>query len=284
MSEFIEPSLIEMEAEIERLESFPALQFARRVWLESSYRSIRNVRISLCTTCMGRLSDLATTLPKNILDNADYPELEFVVLDYNSSDNLGTWIGSEMRHEIESGRLIYARTNEPTVYSMTHSRNMAFRVATGEIVCNVDADNFTGVGFAEKINELAQWRASGVVFGKGPRKLRGRLGFWKTDFVNVLGGYDEDIEDYGFDDWDILLRAWASGFVLLPFGEDYHDQTDSPKYQVDNMKCKDWRYTEVRNRLLSLRNISAGRLKANVGRAWGQGLIVKNFRERMLLE
>lgn len=233
---------------------------------------------------MGRLSDLAKTLPQNLSDNAGYPELEFVILDYNSTDGLGAWIGSEMRHEINSGRLVYVRTDEPTVYSMTHSRNMAFRVATGEVVCNVDADNFTSVGFAARINELAQCRTNGVVFGKGPRKLRGRLGFWKTDFVNVLGGYDEDIEDYGFDDWDILLRAWASGFVLLPFGEAYHDQTDSPKYQVDNMRCRDWRYTEIRNKLLSLRNINAGRLKANMGRSWGRGRLVKNFTETLLLE
>src|SRR4051812_19983514 len=61
--------------------------------------------ISFCTTCMGRLHDLAFTLPQNMADNADYPDLEFLVLDYHSEDGLESWMAEHMRPHIEAGRV-----------------------------------------------------------------------------------------------------------------------------------------------------------------------------------
>ena len=70
----------------------------------------RNYKISFCTTCMGRLHDLKVTLPFNIKDNQDYDDLEFVILDYNSGDNLWDWMKNNMSHEIEIGKVSYYRT------------------------------------------------------------------------------------------------------------------------------------------------------------------------------
>src|SRR5688572_31144005 len=112
----------------------------------------RQFTISFCTTCMGRIHDLAQTLPRNMADNADYPALEFVLLDYHSRDGLEQWVKDHLMPHIESGRLVYARTVEPEWYEMAHSRNVAFKLASGQIVCNVDADNWTGPGFAAVLN------------------------------------------------------------------------------------------------------------------------------------
>ena len=49
------------------------------------------LKVSLCTTVMDRLHDLERTLPKNMEDNSDYPNMEYVVLDYNSQDSLEQW-------------------------------------------------------------------------------------------------------------------------------------------------------------------------------------------------
>ena len=68
----------------------------------------RQFTISFCTTCMGRIHDLAQTLPQNMADNADYPALEFVLLDYNSRDGLEPWVREQLLPHIESGRLVYA--------------------------------------------------------------------------------------------------------------------------------------------------------------------------------
>src|SRR5690348_9240554 len=79
----------------------------------------RHYKISLCTTCMGRLHDLKRTLPVNLELNAKYDWVEFVILDYNSSDGLGDWIRTAMQPQLASGRVVYFRTDEPKHYSMT---------------------------------------------------------------------------------------------------------------------------------------------------------------------
>ncbi|MFD2148711.1 glycosyltransferase family 2 protein [Mucilaginibacter antarcticus] len=70
-------------------------------------------KISFCTTCMNRLSHLKQTLKRNILDNEDYPNLEFILLDYNSTDGLKEYVRSELHTFITSKKLVYYRTEEP---------------------------------------------------------------------------------------------------------------------------------------------------------------------------
>ena len=54
----------------------------------------------------------------------------------------------------ESGRIRYLVTRTPRHYNMSHSRNIAFLAAQGEIVVNVDADNYIGSGFVAHLNRL----------------------------------------------------------------------------------------------------------------------------------
>src|SRR6187402_102950 len=98
-------------------------------------------RISFCTVCMNRIEHLKQTLPKNIEDNIAYGNLEFLLLDYNSKDGLEEWVESEMKEYIDKGILHYYKTTEPEYFHRSHSRNMIIKKATGDIVCNIDADN-----------------------------------------------------------------------------------------------------------------------------------------------
>ena len=240
-------------------------------------------RISICTTVMNRLDDLKRTLPKNIKDNADYPFLEFVVLDYNSSDGLAAWIRKEMMDHIKSGRLVYWRTDEPEYFDMSHSRNVAFKVAAGEIVNNVDADNFTNKGFAIFINAMANQCPGNGIFAKSKQLLRGRLGFYRRDFIYILGGYDENLKGYGHDDADLMHRALELGFTLMCFRAPYSGCVlDHVKHQEGNYK-EAWWDTEGKNRLMSFANLIAGNWVANKGREWGKAKLTKNFEERITI-
>lgn len=170
--------------------------------------------ISFCTTCMNRLHHLQKTLIRNIKDNTDYDRLEFVLLDYNSSDGLAEYVDSELREYIENGRLKYYRTEDPAFYNMSHSRNIAFKLAEGEIVCNIDADNFTGSGFAAYVNSVFQ-KYDNVFLNTQSNKLvkkdvLGRICVKKEHFLQV-GGYDEKMLYYGFDDYDFANRLSLSG-------------------------------------------------------------------------
>ena len=54
-------------------------------------------KISFATVCMNRLHHIRQTLPKNIADNSDYENVEFILLDYNSSDGLEEWVKETMQ-------------------------------------------------------------------------------------------------------------------------------------------------------------------------------------------
>lgn len=244
----------------------------------------RNYTISLCTTCMGRMEDLARTLPRNLADNADYPHVEFVLLDYNSQDGLGNWVKKNMSAHIDSGRLVYARTTEPKWYHMAHSRNVAFKLASGDIVCNVDADNWTGPGFAAVLNRLANERPERAIFVKGWQLLRGRVGVYRREWMELLGGYDEGMTGYGHDDRDLVERALLQQFRLMWFGGQFVTRIHTGgEVKVANMEAKNWKATEAANKLRSAGNIAGGILKSNEGREWGSAVLRKNFREDIIL-
>jgi glycosyltransferase involved in cell wall biosynthesis len=240
----------------------------------------RQYAISFCTVCAGRLHDLAKTLARNIIDNAAYPKLEFVVLDYHSRDNLEKWMRENMSAHIESGRVVYARTTEPKYYQPSHPRNIAFKLASGEIVCNVDADNWTNPGFAEAINRLANEQPERAVLAKGKQLLRGRIGFFKREWVELLGGYDEDLKSYGHEDIDLVQRAYLQGFKLMHFGGQYVSRIETHYLEkIANMEITNWTQIEDVNKGISIAKLQRGILKANEGRSWGVATVTRNFKE-----
>lgn len=186
---------------------------------------MEDLKVSFCTTCMNRLHHLKHTLVKNILDNKNYQNLEFILLDYNSSDGLYEYAKRNFSSFIDSGILTYYRTDQPSGYNMSHSRNMVFKLATGNIVCNIDADNFTGLGFASYVNQsfakhdgvfLTTHNISGV-----KNDVLGRICVKKEDFL-AINGYDERMLHYGFDDIDFANRLEAIGLCKI--------QIDSPHF------------------------------------------------------
>lgn len=189
------------------------------------------MKISFCTTCMGRTHHLKQTLPKNIRENlprADKldPDVEFVVLDYNSQDGLEEWIKSdpEMIEYMRKGILVYARTTEPQSFRMAHAKNMAHRLAKGDVLCNTDADNFLGPHFATELAHIFQQNPQVIVhparilgqnISVDERGFFGRIAVTRKGFYD-LGGYNENrFKGWGCEDSHFLLRAYAIG--LKPY-------------------------------------------------------------------
>ena len=171
--------------------------------------------ISLCTVCMNRLHHLKYTLPRNIQDNMHYPRVEFVLLDYNSQDGLADWVKDNLMPYIEQGKLAYYRTTEPDHFDRSHSKNVAHRIASGDILCNLDADNYTGKGFADYV--CRKFSENPHTYLVPDQKLLdgdwgafGRICLKKADF-NALRGYDESFTGWGLEDTDFLYRLKGLG-------------------------------------------------------------------------
>lgn len=166
---------------------------------------------------MNRLLHLERTFIQNIEDNIDYPSLEFNLLDYNSTDGLGDWARTGLRKYLDAGILKYYHTGEPLFFDRSHSRNMIFRLSTGDIVCNLDADNYTGKNFAFFLNRVFQENTRDciitperVIRNEEDRNTYGRICIPRPLFLRV-NGFDEKMRGYGFEDTDLIYRVKRQG-------------------------------------------------------------------------
>lgn len=183
------------------------------------------MQISFYTTCKGRAHHLKQTLPVNLANNVDWnrPDaVEFVILDYSSPDDLTEWITSDpdLRPYYEAGILKFAQAPNQAYFRHSHAKNMAHSLTTGDYTCNLDADNFTGTGFADWLRAVFTVHPHSIVcthrldnrLNQGCHKgSMGRLALHRADFLR-LGGYDESPRFRGWagEDSDLVIRAVRS--------------------------------------------------------------------------
>lgn len=174
-------------------------------------------KISFCTVSMNRLEHIMATIEKNIADNSDYENVEFLLLDYNSDDGLDNYVLENLSTYIESGKMTYYRTYTPQSFNRSHSRNLMFKLAAGDIVVNIDADNFTGKGFAAYVNEVFAGCENCFMTAihrenhlNKHKDVLGRIGLLKSEFLKIRG-FDEKLKGYGFEDYDLISRLENTG-------------------------------------------------------------------------
>lgn len=233
------------------------------------YHPRKHFSISLCTTCMNRLFHLRHTIEQNILDNISYPNIEFVLIDYNSQDGLSDFVKKNLSKYIEMGVLNYYKTDQPDKFHASKAKNLAHALAKGDIVCNVDGDNFTGKDFAFFLNDLYNKEGGRKIyqFHKAPYwGTVGRLAFWKEDFMK-LGGYDESFLAIGHEDMDLVNRGRAAGLDLEVVEIENFQRYLSNTTREKSVNCSDelidYYLLEKSNREISDSNIKKGLLKAN---------------------
>lgn len=249
--------------------TYNCLKFAFAVYQEASffiYKFFNRYRhevlvyhkISFCITCMNRLDHLKKTLRKNIKQNSDYPNLEFVLLDYNSADDLQNWVFKNFKSEMKSGRLVYYKTTKPKYFQMANAKNISHSLATGDIVCNLDADNFTGKDFSFYINSVMQ--LSQDVIGLQRENFRyipfhisdcgGRIFLSKENFLK-LGGYNEKFIGWGNEDIEFKKRAEILGLKIVDIPLDFLKAiSHNSKLRTKNMDISIEESTKLNIKLL----------------------------------
>lgn len=193
-------------------------------------------KISFCITCMNRLHHLQKTLKQNIEDNYQPSDVEFVLLDYNSSDGLDNWIYAEMQEYINMGILIYYKTFQPSQYDRSHSRNIVFKLSKGDILCNLDADNYLGKGFAnEMIENFSRERNIFYTSDLSFSDIFGRVVVSREDF-HAIRGYNESFIGYGHEDVDLFNRLINNGLTQNHFNNPtfYNVIKHSKKERIEN--------------------------------------------------
>jgi len=141
---------------------------------------------------------------------------------------LDDWVLNDavIQEELAAERVIYANVmDEISVFHHAHAKNIAHMLATGDVLCNVDADNFTGQGFARQLKLLFDKHKNIVTnpclqlakdIGTEKGGMFGRIALRKTDFL-TLNGYDEAFVGWGKEDTDIIRRAKLLGLKHIQF-------------------------------------------------------------------
>jgi glycosyltransferase involved in cell wall biosynthesis len=169
------------------------------------------MRISFCTTCMGRAHHLKETLPSNLAYNLN-ADTEFVVLNYNSKDGLHEWLQQLVTTNPLASRVAYFHERTAQFFDPRHAKNIAHLLATGDVVVNIDADNSTGHGYDKELSDIFAKTGRAVVTSDLTLKsVTGKIAMLKRDFIE-LRGYDESFRGWGGEDPDLIKRAVAARF------------------------------------------------------------------------
>lgn len=196
-------------------------------------------RISFCISIRNRLVQLKKTLQHNL--GYIHADNQICIGDLGSTDGLREWIFENFARQLASDRLLYFQASEELFWSSPIAKNLAHRIAGGEYLFNLDADNFLTRDDLESISRTFdmgkpchQWSGT---WGDGSY---GRIGLPRSTFM-TLGGYDDGLLPMGGQDRDIIerLKIFGTPAILLKAPEIAaikNDKTSSvSEIQSDNL-------------------------------------------------
>jgi adenylyl-sulfate kinase len=234
------------------------------------------MRISFCTTCANRLSQLEQTFEANLAVIAKHPTVEWVIVNLGSRDALHEFMMRRLPALPSNVR--YLRRLESQPWHMSKSKNIAHQAGTGDVLFNLDCDNFIGnaveivaEAFGRGVGGLHLWSGS---FGDG---TCGRVAV-RRDLFYQYGGYDEALLPITYEDKDLLNRFRKAGVAVDHI-------TCRPNSAIVNTReealasCAinglSWIECNRVNQRRSEDNLEAGKLVANDGREWGKAELVR---------
>jgi len=229
-------------------------------------RQTRRPRISYCITCRDRLHHLKQTLPNNINLLKHDPRVQFVLLNYNSSDGLDEWVKNNMINEIKTRKLIYYHEKTTPRFWMSHAKNVAHKLGDGAWLCNLDADTWLPYG----LNEFILNRNSNEWVG-GLKGGCGTIALLRTDFYR-LKGYDEKFLNYGAEDGDLRRRLSKLGRRFISWKKIHKiSHEDRHTSNINGVNIKKGHRAQ---RIISKTRLS---MLVNIDINWGSAKITKNW-------
>lgn len=165
-------------------------------------------RLSLITTCKGRLAHLRQTLPRMVAQ----AEAECIVVDYGCPQGAGEWV-----RENHPGVTVVTVDDDPN-FNQCRARNRGALAATTPRLCFVDADILPAEDFTSRIlrdwGEKTYLRAQPVTIETWGTFACRREDFWR------VGAYDEVFEGWGASPEDLYLRLADAGCIERRFPGD----------------------------------------------------------------
>jgi hypothetical protein len=184
---------------------------------------------------------------------------EWIIVDVDSDDEFSTWSIDDERVKIH--RISVEEIHFAKLYNISH------KLGIGDIIVNLDADNFIGEDFCSWTDTLLKEKMIGHSWSNNWNDgTYGKISMLREHFYYV-GGYDENLLACGFQDTDIIQRIIKSGVRCYTTnnkkiygGSISNTREDTMKY-VDKSKTFDQYNSE--NHKIYLENIKNNKIKAN---------------------
>jgi hypothetical protein len=258
-------------------------------WLRHERTEVRLVPLGLvrrspeppalwfCTACMGRLANLRETLPHNLrVADPFAPRVRLLVLDYGCPDGTAAWVRRHHADALADGRLDLRRTAEPTCFRTSHAKNVAHRAAGDGVLSNLDADNLLDGDYIRYLLECFRRDDGRVVVTCTGEGLGGRVTMRRACFES-LGGYDEAMRGWGYEDSDLVERARRAGGSVTGYRgrRDFIPNSPAEKTARHPEGARDLRETYRRNEAMSREHVRRGVVDPNGMRGveWGRAVL-----------
>ena len=216
------------------------------------------------------MKHLKYTLPLNLkVADSFYPAIEIVLLDYDSPDGLVEWVEKTCSWALEKKVLrFFSSKVSLSEFHMSHAKNVVHKLAKGEYLCNLDADNCIQEAYVSLVLDLFKKYPNHLI--QGGRDSAGKICISKKNFF-ALQGYDEGITGWSWDDLDFINRA---GLFLTPYAfylpqfdlSLRHGHNERLLYNREGVLLHYWK----KNKRLAEGNRKFKRYVANFGKKWGE--------------
>lgn len=227
--------------------------------------------LSFCITCKNRFWQICQTLPQNLKNNAGAKDrIEFVLVDFGSTDGLYDWIKGNFLREMEEGYLKYYYTDNLPYWHASVCKNTAHMLAQNTILVNLDCDNYTGpeggLFVIDKfrrhgVDQAVIHQFNGIPFSG----CYGRIAVSKQNFLRA-GGYDESFGPMAFQDCDLITRLNLMGLSYFMYEDATfnHAIANTKEEGLKNAKSQlKWEEMLINNKRISWNNLKKGRYTAN---------------------
>lgn len=239
------------------------------------------MNLSYCTTCHKRFWQLEKVLEHNIKAVQNDPRIEWVILDYGSNESAAEKIKERVKN-IE--RVRFLQTEEMKYFSAPHAKNMVHCLAKGDILFNLDADNFIEKTNTTRILKLFSNQPNSIVHnwtGSYFDGTYGRLAIKKEHF-HLLRGYDESLEGMFFQDSDLITRSKNLGLTYHHlFYLDQRKPIENSEDEKTSYLQHDRFEIHSKNREIFRNNLRQGMVSAN-REHYARGRII--YPEKFFLE
>lgn len=167
--------------------------------------------LSICIANKGRTHYLKEVLPLSIEAANMSPPIEFVIVNYDSPDDLDEYIKTVPDMLKNGNYLTYVKVEDKPNFHMAHARNVAIKSSTGDYVII----SGTEIGFKPEFFPYIREKLNTGLTYLNPARW-GALIVCERNLAIEMGGFDERFEMYGPEDKDFCARVYRRG---IPFNK-----------------------------------------------------------------